>query len=114
MKVRYAWEKVRYGSDDPEVQLGAGWQKKVFESTLNQVLASVHERGISTGLQARSYGRILAALDGADTDHIELDRADVEFLKSVLWNERATVNQNFTRTLVMIQDEVELALKNGE
>lgn len=111
MKIQYAFEKAQYRTDeDVEEQLGPLWKKKVFEVVLNNILAVIYPKGL-TGSQARSCNRVLDALDNAADNNLTLSVADAEFLKTVFFNEKATVPPGQSRSFCLIQDAIEIGFK---
>lgn len=115
MKVRYAFPKHNYGGyiEDPEKPLGQKWAFLIFDSLIATVINSVYPQG-SHGLVIRAINRILLAMDYAsqhDDTYINLDQADVEFLKKLFDNEKASVSPAHVRIFCKIQDELDRVLK---
>lgn len=111
MEFRFKWPKELYGTDDPEPALGKDWPKRVFESVMNQIIQSSNNGSIPAGLHARTYGRVLAALDVANGEVVDLERGDVEYLRDALFHDKAAVHPIYTRPLRLYQQEVERVLK---
>lgn len=104
---RYKFDKAAYGwFDDPEQALGPNWAKKAFEMVFNQILSTVHPQG-TPGPVLRNYQRVLMALDVSEDDYLRLERAEVEFLHSSLWNDNAKVVPMYARAFVLYQDEAD-------
>lgn len=112
-KIQYSFNDNQYRGS-AEAELGDNWKKKVFEIVLSNLITSVYPQGIR-GIHARSYNRILQALDSAnDNSFIDISIGDAEFLKSVVFNEAAAVPAGQVATFCLLQDSIEAAFKIKE
>lgn len=108
-KLTYCFDQSKYRFiDDPNVTIGADWRRRVFESVVSNVASTVFPGGLNSP-SARSLNRVLTALDVADGDFLLLEPGDIDFLKSIFFNERAAVPPLQARVFCLLQDEIQRA-----
>lgn len=120
MEIQFAYDPPLYrDTEQLEAQLGHAWRKRIFEIVVTNVCISVTrnpqsgEAGLK-GTQARSFNRVLEALDASQSSHITLDKADAEFLKSMFFSDRAQVAPAQSRVFCLVQDAIEEAFSVGK
>lgn len=114
MEVQFKFEDSVYRVEENlQAKWGDDWKKKIFEIVTSNVIAQVHPQGLR-GPQARSYNRVLIQLDLAKGDSMELETADAEFLKSIVFHENAAIVPGQVPVFCKIQDAVDAAFARAK
>lgn len=82
-------------------------QKSLFENNLTSAMASKYPQIDSR--TRKSHARILAALDSATTEEIEVEEAEYELLKSVFCSDDAKFHPGHTRVITQYVTAIENA-----
>lgn len=112
MNITYGFEEEKYREHESLAsQLGPSWKKRIFEIILTNVCLSVEKDGLK-GAQARSYNRVLEALDAAKDNTLTVDKADAEFLRAIFLSDKARVAPLQVRIFCLVQDGIEKAFRD--
>lgn len=114
MIIQYAFPDSAYRDNGAIAKdLGANWKKKLFEIILTNVCTSVKREGL-TGADARSFNRIMDALDVTQTDSITIPAVDADFIKAIMFSDKATVIPPQARVFCLFQDAIAEAFNKKE
>lgn len=95
-------EELKLDEDATELFLKDN-QKTVFENMLHQGINSRFSTGIG-GKTQRTFGRILDKLDKTETDYLELEDSEFNFLKDLFNNEATKFASQNTRLINRYRD----------
>lgn len=110
-RIKFAFLDHQYRDNGAiEKDLGSAWKKRIFEIVLTNVCSSLRNEGLK-GPEARTYNRILDALDKAKNDHIDLIDDDAKFLRAILKHEDVKIAPLQSRIFCLMQDAIDEAFE---